>query len=104
VGGESCLERSIVHDHVIHLEHVDFVRCQPEDEATASEVLTGADVDLAREQVAQMIVDGGIVLDVDLRRQSQVAPVLHQPRRIILTERHCSNRTIRRLGPRNRAT
>ena len=44
--GERPLDRQVLHDHVFHLQDVELVRREAEDEATASEVLAGADVRL----------------------------------------------------------
>ena len=51
--GESRLDRHVLHDDVLHLKDVEFIGCQPQGEATASEILTGADVHLPGEEVAR---------------------------------------------------
>lgn len=80
--GESPLHRHIFHDDVLHLKGVERVRSEGEDEATASEVLAGADVHLPGEEVAEVVVDGRVVLDVHFRREAHSAPMLHQSRRV----------------------
>ena len=83
--GEGRLDRHVLHDHVFHLKDVELVGCQAEDEATASEILTGADIQFPGEEIAKVVVDGRVVLDVHFRREAQPAPMLHQSRRIVRT-------------------
>src|SRR4029450_4550592 len=71
---EGRLNGHVLHDDVLHLENVDLVRCEAEDEATSGELLTGPYVHLPCEEVAQVVVDRRIVLDVHLRRQTDPAP------------------------------
>src|SRR5207244_7161271 len=54
-----------------------------ENEATASEILAGADVHLPGEEIAEVVVDGRVVLDVHFRWEPQPAPMLHQSRRVV---------------------
>ena len=81
--GESPLDRHVLHDDVLHLKDVELVRREAEDEATASEVLAGADIHLPGEEVAEVVVDGRVVLDVHFRREAHPAPMLHQSRHVV---------------------
>src|SRR5713226_4725986 len=81
--GESRLDRHVLHDDVLHLKDVKLVRSEAEDEATSGEVLAGADVHLPGEEVAEVIVDSRVVLDVHLRREAHPAPMLLQSRRVV---------------------
>jgi hypothetical protein len=72
-----------LHDDILHLKDVQFIGCEAQDEATASEILTGADIHLPSEEVADMVVDSRVVLDVHFRREADPAPMLHQSRHVI---------------------
>ena len=78
--GESRLDRHVLHDDVLHLKDVELVRSEADDEATSGEVLAGADVHLPGEEVAEVVVDSRVVLDVHFRREAHPAPMLHQSR------------------------
>ena len=81
--GESRLDRHVLHDDVLHLKDVEFIGREAQDEATASEILTGADVHLPGEEVAKVVVDRRVVLDVHFRREAHPAPMLHQSRHVV---------------------
>ena len=81
--GECPLDRQVLHDDVLHLQDVELVRSQAEDEATPGEVLARADVHLPGEEVAEVVVDGRVVLDVQFRREAQPAPMLDQSRHVV---------------------
>ncbi len=44
--GERPLNRQVLHHHVFHLQNVELIRRQAEDEATASEIFARADIRL----------------------------------------------------------
>ena len=81
--GEGRLDRHVLHDDVLHLKDVDLIGCEAEDEATSGEVLTGADVHLPGEEVAEVVVDRRVVLDVHFRREAHPAPMLYQSRYVV---------------------
>jgi hypothetical protein len=61
--GESPLDRQIFHDHIFHLQDMQPIGNKAEDETTVGEVLAGADVRFSGKEVAEVVVDGGVVLD-----------------------------------------
>jgi hypothetical protein len=76
--GESRLDRHLLHDDILHLKEVELIGCNAENETASSEVLTGADIYLSGEKVAQVVVDRRVVLDIHFHRESVPAPMLHQ--------------------------
>jgi len=112
--GERRLDRQVLHDHVLHLKHVELVRREAADEPTASEVLAGADVQLPGEEVAEMAlqhlvigrhvisVPEGLARDRDQRLIEESladpvsAPVAFVP--VVPPQRPLENRLDLRLG------
>ena len=94
VRSEDAFRGHILDADVLHLEHMQFVRRESDDEPAPGEVVAGSDVRLAGKQVAQVVVDGGIVLHVQLLRQPQTSPVLHECRGLVRDVRHHEQRSV----------
>jgi hypothetical protein len=79
---------------ILDLEHVQLLRRKTEQEAAPGEVIARADVDLSGEEVAEVIVDGRVVLHIEFGREAQAPPMLHKPRCIVRQVGNDNERTV----------
>ena len=75
---EAALDRHVLDEDVLHFKHVQFMRREPDFEAPPRQLVSGPDVHLTGEEVAQVIVDGGVVLHIEFGREPQSSPVFRE--------------------------
>ena len=75
---QAALDRHVLDDDVLNFKHVQFMRREPDFKAPPRQLVSRPDVHLTGEDVAQVIVDGGVVLHVEFGRQPQPSPVFRE--------------------------